>query len=118
MPPKRFPRLSVRFFREESGAEPVREWLKSMPAEERREIGTDIKTAQFGWPLGLPVVDHVEGDIWEIRTRLATRLARVLFVLEGSEMILLHGFIKKERKTPKPELELARKRLKRLRSAS
>jgi phage-related protein len=89
-----------------------------MPAEERHEVGTDIKTAQFGWPLGLPVVDHIEGGIWEIRTRLATRLVRVLFVLEGSEMILLHGFIKKERKTPKPELELARKRLKRLRSAS
>jgi phage-related protein len=89
-----------------------------MPEEERREIGVDIKTVQFGWPLGMPLVDHVEGDIWEIRTRLATRIARVLFSLEGSDMVLLHGFIKKERKTPKSDLNLARQRLKKLRSAS
>ena len=52
------------------------------------------KTVQFGWPLGMPVVDHVDRDIWEVRTRLANRMARVLFVLEGNEMILLHGYIK------------------------
>ena len=111
------PTLSVRFYQEGSGAELVGNWLKSLTAEERREIGTDIKTVQFGWPLGMPVVDHVGGQIWEVRTRLATRLARVLFVLEGNEMILLHGFIKKERTTPKPDLDLARQRLKKLRSA-
>ncbi|HEV8644924.1 MAG TPA: type II toxin-antitoxin system RelE/ParE family toxin [Burkholderiales bacterium] len=96
----------------------MRNWLKGMPEEERREIGVDIKTVQFGWPLGVPLVDHVEGDIWEVRTRLATRIARVLFSLEGSDMVLLHGFIKKERKTPKSDLDLARQRLKKLRSAS
>lgn len=111
------PTLLVRFYREGSGAEPVRSWLKSLSPEERREIGNDIKTVQFGWPLGMPVVDHVDGQNWEVRTRLATRLARVLFVLEGNEMILLHGFIKKERTTPKPDLDLARQRLKKLRSA-
>lgn len=110
------PTLTVRFFREASGGEPVRDWLKSLAAEERREIGSDIKTVQFGWPLGMPTVDHVDRDIWEVRTRLATRLARVLFVLESNEMILLHGFIKKERTTPKPDLDLARQRLKKLRS--
>jgi phage-related protein len=30
-------------------------------------------------------------------------------------MILLHGFIKKNQKTPKPELDLAKQRLKTLR---
>ena len=118
MPPKSLPKLSVRFYREASGTEPVRDWLKSLPADERREIGTDIKTVQFGWPLGMPVVEHVGRGVWEVRTRLATRLARVLFVLEGSEMVLLHGFMKKERKTPKPDLDLALERLKKLRSAS
>jgi phage-related protein len=112
------PKLTVRFYREASGTEPVRDWLKSLPADERREVGIDIKTVQFGWPLGMPVVDHIDGDIWEIRPRLANRLARVLFVLEGSEMVLLHGFIKKERTTPKPDLDLTRQRLKKLRSYS
>ena len=96
----------------------MRDWLKSLPADEKREVGTDIKTVQFGWPLGMPLVDYVASGIWEVRTRFATRLARVLFVLIGDEMVLLHGFIKKERKTPKPDLDLARERRKKLRSAS
>ena len=113
---KRHPTLVVRFFSEASGAEPVRDWLKALSKDEMREIGTDIKTVQFGWPLGMPLVRHVEGGIWEVRTRLATRIARVLFVLEGSTMVLLHGFIKKDRKTPKPDLDLATRRLRKLRS--
>ncbi len=43
------PILNVYFYRTEAGNEPVREWLKSLEQEERKQIGTDIKTAQFGW---------------------------------------------------------------------
>lgn len=66
--------------------------------------------------MGLPLVDHLEGDIWEVRTKLANRIARVLFVVEGNTMILLHGFIKKDQKTPKQALSLAKDRLKKLRA--
>ena len=114
----KLPRLTVRFFRESTGSEPVRDWLKRLPVEEKREIGYDIKTVQFGWPIGMPVVDHIDGDVWEVRTRLSTRIARVLFVLEGNVMVLLHGFIKKERKTPKADLDIAKQRLKKLRSST
>lgn len=111
------PRLTVRFFRESTGTEPVRDWLKGLASSEMRKIGADIKTVQFGWPIGMPVVDHIDGEIWEVRTRLATRLARVLFTLDRNVMVLLHGFIKKERRTPRADLEVAKKRLKKLRSA-
>lgn len=114
---KTAPRLSVRFFRETTGSEPVREWLKGLPRDEKREIGADINTVQFGWPIGMPVVDHLDGDIWEVRTRMATRIARVLFAVEGDVMVLLHGFIKKQQKTPKAELDLAKQRWKKFRSA-
>jgi len=40
------------------------------------------------------------------------RIARVLFCFAGNQMVLLLGFIKKARKTPKGELDLARKRMK------
>ena len=58
---------------------------------------------------------HLDGDVWEVRIRLDTRIARILFALEGNIMVLLHGFIKKQQKTPKPELDLAKERLKQLR---
>ena len=106
------PTLWVRFFRTDAGGEPVREWLKDLPVPERKAIGEDIKTVQFGWPLGMPLVAHLESGIWKVRTRLSTRIARVLFVLDGDTMVILHGFIKKEQKTPKPELDLAKERLK------
>jgi len=109
------PILSVRFFATEAGSEPVREWLKGLSAQDRKTIGEDIKTVQFGWPLGMPLVDHLEGDIWEVRIKLDNRIARVLFVIDKHTMILLHGFIKKSQKTPKPEIDLAKQRLKALR---
>lgn len=111
------PRLSVKFFRHEaSGTEPVLDWLKLLPKDDKKAIGEDIKAVQFGWPLGLPLVDHLDGDIWEVRTKLENRIARVLFVIENAKMVLLHGFIKKDQKTPKQELSLAKDRLKKLRS--
>ena len=109
------PILDVRFFCTDVGTEPVREWLKSLTAIDRKIIGEDIKTVQFGWPLGMPLVGHLDGNIWEVRIKLDNRIARVLFALEGRTMVLLHGFIKKQQATPKPDLGLAKDRLKQLR---
>jgi len=105
------PILSVAFFRTASGNEPVREWLKSLPREERRIIGEDIKTVQFGWPLGMPLVRKLDKGLWEVRSRLPARIARVIFTSGESRMILLHGFIKKSQKTPQEDLALAKTRL-------
>jgi phage-related protein len=106
------PILNASFFRSDSGNEPVREWLKALSATERRIMGEDIKTVQFGWPLGMPLVRHLVGGICEIRVKLENRIARILFCLEGSTMVILHGFIKKQQATPKQDLDLAKDRLK------
>jgi phage-related protein len=108
------PILSVVFFRTASGNEAVREWLKSLPREERRILGEDIKAVQFGWPLGMPLVRELDKGLWEVRSRLTGRIARVIFTTGGSRMILLHGFIKKSQKTPQEDLELAKARLRQL----
>jgi phage-related protein len=105
------PILSVSFFKTESGREPVREWLKSFPREQRRIIGEDIKTVQFGWPLGMPLVRKIDRDLWEVRIRLPAGIVRVLFTAGEGRMILLHGFIKKSQKTPQDDLALAKTRL-------
>ena len=109
------PILDIRFYATELGAEPVREWLKLLPAVDRKVIGEDMKTVQFGWPLGMPLVRSMGGGIWEVRIRLENRIARVLFVLDGSTMVLLHGLIKKTQATSLSDLDLAKDRLKQLR---
>ena len=73
-----------------------------------------MKTVQFGWPLGMPLVKHLDGDIWEVRIVLSKRIARVLFVLDANSMVLIHGFIKKQQKTLKADLDLAKDRVKKL----
>jgi len=58
-------------------------------------IGEDIAYVQYKWPIGKPRVDHLRGSVWEVRSKLGNRIARVLFAVEQSEMILLHAFVKK-----------------------
>jgi len=103
--------LDVVFYRTESGNEPVREWLKELSREAKRKIGEDIKTAQLGWPLGMPLIRKIQKDLWEVRTTLESGIARVFFTVDGEYMILLHGFIKKSQKTPQHELKTALVRL-------
>lgn len=105
------PILEVRFFKTDSGAEPVRDWLRELPAIDRKKIGEDIKTVQFGWPLGMPLVRKLDKDLWEVRIHLEDRIARVLFTVSDGKIVLLHGFIKKSQATPKHDLDLAKDRM-------
>ena len=106
------PKLQAHFYSTRNGKEPVREWLKGLRADERRQIGTDIAYVQFKWPMGKPHVDHLRGRIWEVRSTLPNRIARVLFAVTGDEMILLHGFIKQTPRTPMADITLAETRWK------
>ncbi|MFC7411330.1 type II toxin-antitoxin system RelE/ParE family toxin [Hydrogenophaga atypica] len=108
------PILSVVFFRTEAGTEPVRDWLRELTVEDRKTIGIDIKTVQYGWPLGMPLVRKMEPGLWEVRCDIADGIARVLFTAKAGQMVLLHGFVKKTQKTPDNELKTARNRLKKL----
>lgn len=109
------PILSVNFFCTEAGKEPVRDFLKSLPVSDRKTMGADIKTVQYGWPLGMPLVRKMAPDLWEVRSNINDGIARVLFTLLNSQMVLLHAFVKKSQKTPANELKTAQMRLKQLR---
>ena len=101
-------RVPVEFYRNENGTEPVRDWLKSLLKDERFLIGADIKTVEFGWPIGMPTCRPMGDGLFEVRTNLPqNKIARVLFCFYEGKMILLHGFIKKSQKTPKQQLNLA-----------
>lgn len=104
------PILSVKFFRTDGGNEPVREFLRDLAPNDRKIIGTVIKEVQFGWPLGMPLVRKMGKDLWEIRSHLEGHIARVLFTVVEGQMVLLHAFIKKSRKTPQSDLETAKAR--------
>jgi phage-related protein len=105
-------RVQAVFYRTEAGGEPVRQWLKNLTSsEDRKRIGEDIKTVEFGWPVGMPVCRALGAGLYEVRSQLAQhRIARVLFYFDKrARMVLLHGFIKKTQKTAAEDLALARR---------
>lgn len=110
-------KLPAAFFATERGNEPVREWLKDLDAGDRRIVGLDIATAEFGWPVGMPLCKSLGKGLFEIRSNISSaRISRVIFAVLEQRMVLLHGFVKKTRKTPKPDLDLALRRLKEMTS--
>ena len=104
-------KIPAAFFKSSQGNEPVREWLKEMSRDDRRLIGTDIRTVEYGWPIGMPSCRPMGAGLYEVRTSLSgNRIARVMFCISAGNLVLLHGLIKKTGKTPRGDLQLARKR--------
>ena len=106
-------KITALFYENANNKKPVREWLYSLSKEDRQTIGEDIKTVEYGFPIGMPVCRKFESKIYEVRSNISNKqIARVIFAVIDEYMILLNGFIKKSQKTPKKEIDLAKQRLK------
>jgi len=93
----------------------VREWLQTLAALDRRTIGQDIATAEFGWPVGMPLSRSLGSGLFEIRSDISHgRAARVIFAVVNERMVLLHAVVKKSQKLHHADRKLALQRLKEL----
>ena len=107
------PEWQIVFYIDENGNSPVEEFLE----------GLDRKTrTRFAWSMeqlrgrnvqaSEPLVKHLEGKIWELRRASDGNIYRLLyFFFIGRQIVLLHGFQKKTEKTPRREIETAKKRM-------
>ena len=69
--------------------------------------------AQWRWPVGMPLCRAMGKGLWELRTDMADhRTARVLLFVHEGQLVALHGFVKKTRRTALRDLRLARGRMK------
>ena len=103
--------ITVRFYAASTGQEPVKQWLlNDIDDDDRKIIGQDLQTVEYGWPMGMPLVRKMERNLWEVRSHISSGIARVFFTVREQNLVLLHGFIKKSQATPKNELKLAQKR--------
>ena len=111
----RLKKLPAAFYRAPGGWEPVREFLKALPAADRRVVGRVIGRLEFAWPIGMPVCRVLGAGLYEIRTELAGgRIVRVIFCVSGGFIVLLHAFFKKTQRIRAADLDLARRRMKEL----
>jgi phage-related protein len=104
-------KVPVVFYKTAAGVVLVREWLRSLPEADRNIIGRDLMRVQYRWPVGMPLCRPLGGGLWEVRSDLpSSRIARLLFCFNKGRLVVLHGFIKKTKKAPADEMEIARKR--------
>ena len=104
------------FYEDANGNNPVLEYLKSLAKSNGKDSRIRLKKAQdyinalktYGATLGEPYMKHLDGEIWELRPIND----RILFAgwIDGA-FVLLHSFVKKSQKTPKREIEKAKREL-------
>lgn len=83
----------------------MREFLrKQLTPAERTAVGKDIRTVEYGWPVGMPVCKDLKNGLLEVRTELDRKICRIQFAIYGSRMILFHGFIKKSPSTLRADM--------------
>jgi phage-related protein len=101
------------FYRTQSVNAPVQDWILGLDKADRQVIGKDMQKVEFGWPIGMPYCRALSGGLHEVRSNISDgRIARVIFFVRAGRMVLLHGFIKKQQKTPQADLDLAERRRK------
>ncbi|MCT4612614.1 MAG: type II toxin-antitoxin system RelE/ParE family toxin [Clostridia bacterium] len=104
---------TVEYYIEPNGKIPVLEFLKSITAKNRAKAIKEIELLEeHGFYLGMPHVKKLQGEkykgLYELRIRVGSDSSRIFyFVYDGDKFILLNGFIKKDNKTSKRELERA-----------
>ena len=107
---------TIRFYRDRKGNEPVKEYIKNLASRNDKNSRIKIKKireylkvlSEYGTMIGEPYIKHLDGEIWELRPIRD----RILFaVWDGKSFVLLHQFMKKTQKTPKREIEQAKRNL-------
>lgn len=105
----------VDFYEKENGDVPVMEFLESLPTKHKAKAQKSIDLLEeYGMGLKEPYVKHITGKEYkglsELRIKFASDISRIFYFMPvGTKLILLHGFLKKTQKTPKRELDTAKK---------
>lgn len=111
--------FDIDFYTDSSGEKPIKNFIKDLEKKSITSKNDRIRVDKiltyihilecYGIRAGKPYVDHIEGNIWELRPMRD----RIFFFLEkDNKFILLHHFLKKTQKTPKRELDQAKRNMK------
>jgi phage-related protein len=87
--------------------------LDALPLDVRASFERIVRMVQaFGLErVHEPYIKHIEGSIWEMRLRGREGIARAFYMTAtGRRGVILRVFRKMTQKTPRREIELARRR--------
>ena len=105
---------SIVFYITKSGRNPVQEFLDTLDAKTNSRFIWSIRELhRRNVHARKPLVKHIEEKLWELREESMGNIHRIIYVFfTGRKIILLHGFQKKSRQTPRREIDIASSRLK------
>lgn len=103
----------IEYYSTKKGEDVVKDFIKSLPEKHQLKALWEVDLLEeYGTALTLPYVKHIESGLWELRIKFASDISRVFYFYPmPQKIILLHGFVKKTDKTPKREIEIAKKRM-------
>ena len=103
--------FEIIFYDRPDGSEPAKDFILSLDYKMRARVFQTLKLlSEKGTSLRMPYSEHLVDGIFEIRAKVGSDISRVLyFFVIGKRIVLTNGFIKKTQKTPKNEIELAKK---------
>lgn len=104
-------KFNLVFYETLNGKVPAIEFLNSLDVKMRAKTNSMLKMLQNnGHELRAPYSKHLTEGIFELRTELGNNINRILyFFYSGGNIVITNGFIKKTKKTPRREIELAKK---------
>ncbi len=106
---------TTEFYLEDDDTSPVEEFLDGLDLKTRARFRGSMEQLRVrNVQAREPLVRHLEDDLWELREESRTNIHRVIyFFFTGRRIVFLHGFQKKTEKTPRQEIEAARRRYQR-----
>lgn len=105
---------TIEYVELESGEKPFEEFILGLQIRERAKVFETInyfvKLKSNDLLIKKNISKHLEDGIFELRISLTDKIARSLYYYQkGAKIIITHGFIKKTQKTPRKEIEKAKK---------
>lgn len=103
----------VVFYESANADRPAEAWLREQdPKVQARFAWVFDLLEEHGTSVREPYVAHLRGKIWEVRTEQAKVQRRLLyFAAPERKFVMLHGLVKKTRKTPPKEIAVAEQRM-------
>lgn len=104
--------FSVNFYREDDGSKPVGQFIRSLNVKMKAKVVSDLhRLEMLGNEARAPLSKHLEDDIFELRSICGNDIVRILYFFDGDQIIITtNGFVKKQQKTPRSEILLAKQR--------
>ena len=106
------PKFKVDFYKSADGSKPLGEFIRSLDYKMKAKVVANLHLLEeYGSMAREPLSEELEDGIFELRTIEGSNIVRILYFFDkGRIIIATNGLVKKSRKTPRRDIDLAKKR--------